>query len=136
MPPPIACFKCDSEQIQSRIVAADSTHQEKTLMTCLNCGNEWEPKYYERDKKNWLIKQQEIIEAARKAEFYAAVEANDMAKATVLMNELAELKGKFTKPKDAYDYLKKEDKKSNYIIIGAVVIFVIIIVLFLMDGNF
>jgi hypothetical protein len=132
---PVKCLKCGSEQIAPKTIPGDATHPPKTLVVCLNCGNEWDPKDYDRLQKQAAQQAQERKDAAWKAAFYAAVEANDITKATALMNESAELKSKFTNPKDAYDYLKKRDKTTTYIAIGIFVVF-IIIVIYVMSGNF
>jgi hypothetical protein len=130
----IQCLKCGSEQITSKILPANGTQPQQTVVECLNCGNEWNPKDYNRLKNEKIQRENEQKASAWKAAFYRAVETNDMALAETLMNQSAELKSKFTNPKDAYEYLKKKDKTTIYIGI-ALFVFIVVATIFLMSGG-
>ena len=129
----IKCLNCGSEQISPKIILGDANHQPQTIVECLQCGNEWNPKDYNRLQNEARQRAANRKYEAWKASFYHAVESNDMNKAADLMDEYQDLKSKFPSPKDAYEYLKKKDKMSNYIIIGVLII-VVLGVLFLIGG--
>lgn len=130
----IKCLKCGSDQITSKTIY-DNENQSVIMVVCLNCGNEWNPADYNRLKQEAEQREKNRKYAAWKDLFYKAVEANDLSRAQQLLDQNRELKSKFSNPKDAYDYLKKKDKKSLYLIAVIIVIIIAFLLYFMTTGS-
>lgn len=95
-------------------------------VSCINCGHTWNPKkVYEANKQK--EKKLEVLAANKiKKDFYAAVERGNEDKADEI-RRITENMVRFPTNQEAYDYLKKQDKAGNAVMVILVAVVLLII---------